>query len=49
MFVCMFLFMSFMAGQTTGPIAIKFTELKAPRSGLGFKLKKNSQKLNYLA
>ena len=28
--------MSFMAGQTTGPIAIKFTELKAQKLGLGF-------------
>ena len=32
--------MSFMAGQTTGPIALKFTELQAQKSGLGFKLKK---------
>lgn len=32
--------MSFVAGQTTGPIAIKFTELKAQKSGIGFKQQK---------
>ena len=34
----MFVSMSLMAGQTAGPIALKFTE--AQKSGLSFKLKR---------
>ena len=34
LYVSLYVCMLFMAGQTTGPIALKFTELGAPKSGL---------------
>ena len=36
-----------MAVQTTGPIAIKFTEIKTKTSVVHFKLKKFLKKLNF--